>query len=114
MMYPVSQITNGRLRASHGKAIGGGLWLHLETSRRDARESGNDVGRIRSGEDAILVGLRVDLELGGVIDGVIAIDFEDGLGLGLEDESDDIGSVERVVRLVDFVGDSTGGGKSLG
>jgi hypothetical protein len=34
--------------------------------------------------------------------------------LGLEDESDDVGSVERVARLVDFVGDSTGGGKSLG
>jgi hypothetical protein len=114
MMYPVSQITNGRLNASHGKAIGGGLWLHREASRRDAWESGNDVGRIRSGGDVMLVDLRVGLELEGDFDGVIAVGSEEGLGLGLEDESDDVGSVERVVRLVDFVGDSTGGGKSLG
>lgn len=108
-------MTNGRLIASHGKAIGGGLWLHLfEASRRDARESGNDVGRIRSGGDVMLVGLRVGLELEGDFEGVVTIGFEEGLGLGLEDESDDVGSVERVVRFVDFVGDSTGGGKSLG
>ena len=111
-MYPVSQITNGRLRASHGKAIGGGLWLHLEASRRDARESENDVRDICSGGDFMLVGLGVGLELEDDFDGVVAIGLE--IGLGLEDESSDVGSVERVVRLVDFVGDSTGGGKSLG
>jgi hypothetical protein len=69
---------------------------------------------MRSGGDAMLVGLRVGLKLEGDFDGVAAIGFEEGLGLGLEDESDDVGSVERVARLVDFVGDSTGGGKSLG
>lgn len=109
-MYPVSQITNGRLRASHGKAIGGGLWLHLEASRRDAWESGIDVRCMRSGGDVMLVDLRIGLELEGDFDGVVAIGLEEGLGL----KSSDAGSVERVVRLVDFVGDSTGGGKSLG
>ena len=57
-------------------------------------------------------GLGVGLELEDDFDGVVAIGLE--IGLGLEDESSDVGSVERVVRLVDFVGDSTGGGKSLG
>jgi hypothetical protein len=112
MMYPVSQITNGRLKASHGKAIGGGLWLHLEASRRDVRESGIDVRGMRSGGDVMLVGLRIGLELEGDFVGVVAIGLEEGLGL--EDDSSDVGSVERVVRLVDFEGDSTGGGKSLG
>lgn len=111
-MYPVSQITNGRLKASHGKAIGGGLWLHREAWRRVARESENDIRDTRSGGDVMLVGLRVGLELEGDFDGVVAIGLEEGLGL--EDESSDVGSVERVVRLVDFEGDSTGGGKSLG
>jgi hypothetical protein len=111
-MYPVSHITNGRLKASHGKAIGGGLWLHLEASRRDARELGNDIGRVRSGDNVVLVVLEGDLRLGGDFDRVIAVGLEEGLRL--VDESDDVGSVLRVVRFVDFVGDSTGGGKSLG
>lgn len=111
-MYPVSQITNGRLKASHGKAIGGGLWLHLDALRRDLTGSGNDVGRIRSGSDVMSVVLEEDLGLEGDFDGVIPVVFEEGLGL--EDDSDDVGSVERVVRFVGFVGDSTGGGKSLG
>ena len=106
------------------------MWLHLGASRCDLWEVANDVGRTRSGGDVmfvalvndlglegesygeVVVGLRTGLELEGDFDGVVAIGLE--IGLGLEDESSDVGSVERVVRLVDFEGDSTGGGKSLG
>ena len=114
-MYTVSHRTSGRLKASHRKAIGGGVWLHLGASRCDLREAGKDVGRTRSSDDIMLVGLASDLRLKGDSCGEVVV----GLRTGLELEGDVDGVVdgcseERVVRFVSFVGDSVGGGKSLG
>ena len=111
----MSQITRGRLNASHGKAIGGGVWLHLGVSRLDLREFVYDIGRVRAGDEVVIVGLEDALESTEEADGIMVVGSRAGLGL----EGDlgggvDVDSVERVFRFVSFVGDSTGGGKSLG
>ena len=86
------------------------MWLHLGASRCDLREVANNVGRARSSGDIMPAGLRIGLELD-----VIVVGLKEGSEL--EEEADGVigvGSAARVVRFVDFVGDSTGGGKSLG
>lgn len=114
-MYTVSHRTSGRLKASHGKAIGGGVWLHLGASRCDLREVANDEGRARSSDDVMLVGLVNDLGLEGESYGEGIVDLRTGLELeGDVDGAVDGCSEERVVRFVSLVGDSVGGGKSLG
>jgi len=109
-------MTSGRLSASQGKAIDGGVWHHLGASRRDLRESGAvKVVLVRSSGDVMLVGSEEDLGLEGEHEGVIAVACKGGLEL--EDEFDGVivvDSAERVVRFVSFVGDSVGAGKSLG
>ena len=91
------------------------MWLHLGASRCDLWEVANDVGRTRSGGDVMFVALVNDLGLEGESYGEVVV----GLRTGLELEGDVDGVVdgcseERVVRFVSFVGDSVGGGKSLG
>ena len=91
------------------------MWLHLGASRRDLGEVVYDIVRVRSGDDVVFPGFEKDLEPVEGADGVIVV----GSRAGLELEGDldgvvDVGSAERVARFVSFVGDSTGGGKSLG
>ena len=91
------------------------MWLHLGASRLDLRELVYDIGRVRAGGNVVIGDLEEGLESTNEADDVTVV----GLRAGLELEGDvgggvDIDSVERVVRFVSFVGDSTGGGKSLG
>lgn len=91
------------------------MWLHLGVSRLDLRELVYDIGRARAGDEVVIVGLEEGLESTEESDGFMVV----GSRAGLELEGDlgvgvDVDSVERVVRFVSFVGDSTGGGKSLG
>ena len=91
------------------------MWLHLGVSRLDLREFVYDIGRVRAGDEVVIVGLEDALESTEEADGIMVVGSRAGLGL----EGDlgggvDVDSVERVVRFVSFVGDSTGGGKSLG
>jgi len=74
-----------------------------------------DIGRVRSGDEVVIVDFKDGLGFAEEADGVVVV----GSRAGLELEGDlggvvDVGSVERVVRFESFVGDSTGGGKSLG
>ena len=74
-----------------------------------------DIGRVRAAGDVVIVDLEEGLESTEEAEGVMVV----GSRAGLELEGDldgvvDVGSAERVVRFVSFVGDSTGGGKSLG
>ena len=91
------------------------MWLHLGVSRLDLRELVYDIGRVRAGGNVVIGDLEEGLESTNEADDVTVV----GLRAGLELEGDvgggvDVDSVERVVRFVSFVGDSTGGGKSLG
>jgi hypothetical protein len=91
------------------------VWLHLGASRLDLRELVYDIGRVRAGGNVVIGDLEEGLESTNEADDVTVV----GLRAGLELEGDvgggvDVDSVERVVRFVSFVGDSTGGGKSLG
>lgn len=91
------------------------MWLHLGASRCGLRELVYDIGRIRAGVDVEVVRLEEGLESTEEAGGVMVV----GSRAGLELEGDlgggvDVDSVERVVRFVSFVGDSAGGGKSLG
>jgi hypothetical protein len=79
------------------------------------RELEYDIGRVRAGGDVLIVDLEEGLESTDEADNVMIV----GSRAGLELDGDlgggvDVDSVERVVRFVSFVGDSTGGGKSLG
>ena len=72
------------------------------------------VDRIRAAGGVVIVDFEEGLESTEEADGVMVVGSRTGLKL----EGDlngvvEVGSVERVVRFVSFVGDSTGGGKSL-
>lgn len=91
----MSHMTSGRLTASQGTAIAGGVWHHPRVLRRIGVCSRDDVGRILVGGRAVLVDMENCFGLVDCAEFVV-----------VDEDSDE--------RVVLFVGDSTGGGKSLG
>lgn len=89
-------MTSGRLTASQGTVIAGGVWHHPRVLRRMGVCSRDDVGRILVGGRAVLVDMENCFGLVDCAEFVVVVD----------EDSDE--------RVVLFVGDSTGGGKSLG
>lgn len=91
----MSQMTSGRLTASQRNVIAGTVWHHPGDLRRMRVGSRDGVGRILGG-NAVLVAI------------------EDCFGLEDCAEPVVVLVVDSEERVVLFVGDSTGGGKSLG
>jgi hypothetical protein len=72
-MYTVSHRTSGRLKTSHGKAIGGGVWHHSGASRRLEEESGNGVVRTWLDGDVMLDALERGFVLRDEEDGIVDV-----------------------------------------